>query len=64
MDDLLPLLEASVEMSQLRNQLLEAKGRLKDIAMGAQMMIDCPFGWPESALGYAREVKRVASAPL
>lgn len=41
----------------------EMAGALKDIAFGAQMLIDSGV-WSGAALGYIKEVKRVAQAGL
>ena len=51
-------------IEQLQIMLDEAKARLADIAMGADMMLQPACNLQGAMLGYVQEVKRVASAPL
>jgi hypothetical protein len=59
-----PMLAASVQIAKLRADLKEAKARLADISMGAEMMLRPACNLTGAMLGYVREVKRVAGTPL
>ena len=53
-----------VRNCSLHGALREAKARLADIAMGADMMLQPACNLKGAMLGYVQEVKRVASTPL
>jgi hypothetical protein len=59
-----PMLAASVQIAELRADLKEAKARLADIEMGAEMMLHPACNLTGAMLGYVREVKRVSGTPL
>ena len=52
------------ELLAANSTLAEAKARLADIAMGADMMLQPACNLKGAMLGYVQEVKRVASTPL
>jgi hypothetical protein len=52
-------------ITRLRDERDDLRAALKDIAAGATMLLDGnPTNWPDSALHFANEVRRVAKAAV
>ena len=63
-DDLEQTHDFGEELIEAYRKLSEARARLADIAMGAEMMLQPACNVQGAMRGYIQEVKRVASAPL
>ena len=63
-DDLEETTDLGAELIEAYRKLSEARARLADIAMGAEMMLQPACNVQGAMRGYVQEVKRVASAPL